>query len=90
MFPLHLVLPCDFSQPVPVSGGLYSGERTATAGAASDRVGAGAGIDDPHKAAQDRRPNPGDCAQSLGFHGFELSLAGPLPAGLDEPALLKG
>ena len=74
---------------VSVGDGLYSGERVAAAGAESDGTGAGAGIDDPHEAAEDRRADPGDGAQSLGFDGFQLSLAGPLSAGLGEPALLK-
>ena len=44
---------------LPVGDGLHSGERAAAAGAQSDRTGAGAGLDDPHEVAQDRRPDPG-------------------------------
>jgi hypothetical protein len=39
----------------------------------------------PHEVVED----PGDGAESLGFDGIQLSLAEPLPTGLDEPALLK-
>ncbi len=41
------------------------------------------------KLLKNRRADPGDRAQSLGFDGVQLSLAGSLSAGLDEPALLK-
>ena len=48
-----------------------------------------AGIDDPHEAAKDRGADPGDSAKGLGIDGLQLSVAGSLSAGVDEPALLK-
>jgi hypothetical protein len=51
--------------------------------------GGGAGLDDPHKTAQDRGADSCDGAEGLGFNGLQLSLAEPLSAGLGEPALLK-
>ena len=66
---------------------LMSGLRRT--GAESDRTGRGAGFHDPHEAAENRRADPSDRAEGLGFDGVQLSLAGSLPAGLDEPALLK-
>ena len=55
-----------------------------------DRAGAGAGLHHPYEAIEDRCADPGECAQDLDFNGLQLSLAGPVSAGLGEPALLKG
>src|SRR5687768_10751906 len=81
----------DAGQPdaaVSVGHGLYSGQWIAAAGPERDRTGTSAGIDDPYEAAEDRRADPGYGAEGLGFDGFQLSVAGPLSAGVDEPALL--
>ena len=66
---------------------LVSGLRRV--GLKGDGTGAGAGLDNPDKAAEDRRADPGFGAQGLGFDGIQLSLARRLPAGLVEPALLR-
>ena len=62
---------------------------SAPSGTERDRTGAGAGLHHPDEAAEDRRADPGFGSQGLGLDGFQLSLARPLSAGLDEPALLK-
>jgi hypothetical protein len=56
--------------------------RANQARAESDWTGGSASIHDPHQAAEDRRADPGDGAQGLGFDGIQLSLAGPVPAGV--------
>ena len=63
---------------------LVSGLRRL--GLQGHRAGRGAGIDDPHEAAQDRSADSGDGAEGLGFDGFQLSLAKSVSAGLDQPA----
>ena len=75
--------------PVSFGDGVCAGQRAAPAGAQSDGTGAGAGVHDPDQAAEDRRAGARERTQSLGFDGLELSLAGCVSAGLDEPALLK-
>ena len=50
---------------------LVSGLRRL--GLKANRIGASAGFHHPDKAAQDRRADPGDGAQGLGFDGFQLS-----------------
>ena len=66
---------------------LVSGLRRL--GLKGNGTGAGAGFHYPDEAAQDRRADPGDGAQGLGFDGFQLSVAELLSTGLDESALLK-
>ncbi len=43
----------------------------------------------PHEVAEDWRANPGYGSQGLDLDGFQLSLSGLVPAGLDQPALLR-
>ena len=57
-----------------------SGDRLAPPGIDGDGVGASAGFHNPHEATNDRRADPGDGAQGLGFDGIRLSLAGTLSA----------
>src|SRR6202050_5465340 len=74
---------------VSVGCGVYPGQRFAACGAEGDGTGTGAGFHHPHQVAQDWRTDPGFRSEGLGFNGIQLSLARPLPAGLDKPALLK-
>src|SRR6202034_1314922 len=74
---------------VSIGHGLYFGQWIATAGIERDRTGRSAGSDDPYEGAEDWRADPCDRAEGLGIDGFQLSVAGPVPASVDKPALLK-
>ncbi len=66
---------------------LVSGLRRL--GLQGDSTGRSAGSNDPNEAAEDWCADPGDGAKGLGIDGLQLSVAGSLPAGVVEPALLK-
>src|SRR6266436_1932260 len=76
------------SQERTPGDGLCVVERAAAIGAEGDGAGASAGIHDSHQAAEDWCPGASDGAKSLDLDGFQLPVAGPLSAGLGEPALL--